>query len=243
MFPKWILWFCVGLFGLFLFIGLYQWPPESDPQPSETPNVIKTLVIPSATIAPPKNSLVYLEDVSVIEVDNFNESKGWNMMAGKITDGLLELKGQNWNAISKKGVISEGQGIIIDFRYERGTDFEVIFQYGIWFTDPYRRLGIYCISGIPKANIYLGKNGIGYKNIHGNFNITPDTWYTLMMAFDKEGEFIAIIMDPNDSSSYYRYQERFSEQFYGYSWDLSIGADSGIVYFDNFIKFKFGTIK
>jgi hypothetical protein len=56
MFPKWILWFCVGLFGLFLFIGLYQWPPESDPQPSETPTVLKISSTKTNTLEPTKTN-------------------------------------------------------------------------------------------------------------------------------------------------------------------------------------------
>ena len=59
----------------------------------------------------------------------------------------------------------------------------------------------------PKANLWLGQNGLGFNNLHGNFQLKPDTWYSLLMAVDEGGEFLSVIWDPQDTTHFFSYHE------------------------------------
>ncbi|HID72687.1 TPA: response regulator, partial [Candidatus Micrarchaeota archaeon] len=125
--------------------------------PTEVPT--ETPVPPTPTVAPPPILLDYLDGAVVTSVDSLDTRTGWELYAGSISDGYLELIGNDWNGLMKRGSIAEGEGTIINFKYEKGSVFEVYYDYGQWYTDPYRRFGIYILSGFPAANLYLGKNG------------------------------------------------------------------------------------
>lgn len=210
---------------------------------TQKPTSRKTIIIASPTIAPPIIVFDYLDDVVVMEFDAFDTSSGWHMHTGRIQNNVLEIKGRDWNAVSRKGTFSEGEGVVLDFMFEAQTVFEVLFQHGTWDTDPYRRLGMICDSGIPKTNLFLGKNALGFNNIHGNFRLSDNVWYTLLMVIDENGEFLALINDIDNPANYYRYHEKAGEKWSGYSWDLSIGANTGTVYINNFYKINFSGIK
>lgn len=217
--------------------------PTSTLPPTRTPIPTKTPVPPTPTIAPPTVILDYLENAAVTQIDYLDSSTGWDLWTGKISNGVLEVIGKDWNGLGKKGRISEGEGIIIDFKYEKNSEFELMFDYGEWWTDPYRRFGIYIWGSYPKANLWLGKNGLGFNNLHGNFQPKADTWYTLLMAVDTDGEFLALIWDSTDPTKIFSYHEKAGEKWGGYNWVFKLGANAGTVTFDNFMKIAFDEMK
>ena len=202
----------------------------------------KTLIPPTPTIAPPIIILDYLDDVVVSQTDNFDSSKGWDLWAGKISNGVLEIQGKDWNGLGRKGSFPEGTGIVINFKYEKGSEFEMYYDYGEWQTDAYRRFGIYYWSAYPKANLWLGKRGLGFNSLHGNLKSNSETWYTLLMVTDADGEFLAVIWDPENPGRTAIYHEK-NEKWAGYKWNLRIGANKGAIVFDDFMKISFSGIR
>ena len=91
--------------------------PTSTLTPTLTPTPTKTPVPPTPTVAPPMVILDYLENVAVAQIDYLDSSAGWDLWTGKISNGVLEVIGKDWNGLAKKGRIAEGEGIIIDFKY------------------------------------------------------------------------------------------------------------------------------
>ena len=221
--------------------------PTYTPEPTNTstvtPTSTNTPVPPTPTVSPPLILLDYLDGVAVTQVDTFESSSGWDLFAGNISNGSLEIIGNDWNGLAKQGLFSEKEGILINFNYEQGSEFELMFDYGEWWTDPYRRFGVYFSSGYPRANLWLGKNGLGFNSLQGNFQPKADTWYTLLMAVDSEGEFLALIWDPTDASRMFSYHEKAGEKWAGYKWDFRIGANVGKIVFDDFMKITFDRIK
>ncbi|MEA3350557.1 MAG: hypothetical protein U9Q82_08055 [Chloroflexota bacterium] len=213
------------------------------PTLTSTSTPTKPPIPPTPTVAPPMVLLDYLDNVSVTQTDYFESSMGWDLWTGKISNGVLEIIGKDWNGLAKRRKISEGEGIIIDFKYEKNSEFELMFDYGEWWTDPYRRFGIYIWGSYPKANLWLGKNGLGFNNLHGNFQPKADTWYTLLMAVDSDGEFLSLIWDPTDPTQIFSYHEKAGEKWAGYSWVFKLGANAGTITFDNFMKITFDEMK
>ena len=221
-------------------------PPTStntpEPTTTLTPTPTNTPVPPTPTVTPPSILSEYLDNVVVTNMDDFSSKRGWDLWAGKIFDGMLQIEGKDWNGLGKKGVYPEGKGIVINFKYERGSEFEVYYDYGDWQTDAYRRFGIYLWSEYPKANLWLGKRGLGFNNLQGNLNTNPDTWYSLLMATSTDGEFLAVIWNPEKPGRVISYHEK-NDKWAGYAWNLRIGANQGVVVFDDFMEIEFSGIK
>lgn len=212
------------------------------PTATNTPKPTQTPIPPTPTVAPPSMLLEYLDDVVVTNTDDFSSNTGWDLWAGKIFGGMLEIEGKDWNGLGKKGKFPEGTGIVINFKYDKDAEFEVYYDYGAWQTDAYRRFGIYYWNGSPKANLWLGSRGLGFNNLHGNLKARSDTWYTLLMATDIDGEFLAVIWNPENPERTAIYHEK-NEKWAGYDWDLRIGANKGTIVFDDFMEIEFSAIK
>ena len=219
--------------------------PSSTPSPQRsTATSTRLAPSPTATRNVPDTVVDFLNDAVVRQFDNFNTSRGWELYAGKISNGRLELPGKNWNGLMRKGKISENEAIIIDFRYDTGSVFELHFDYEDWQSDQYRRFGIYVWRvNSPDSNIWLGKNSLGFNSLQGNLQIKPNSWYTLLMAAGTDGEFLSVVWETNSSEKSYRYQKWSDETWSNYKWNFRIGADAGRVEFSNFYKIDFSNIR
>ena len=222
-------------------------PPTPTASSTLTPTLTRTFtrtpLPPTPTIDPPVVILDYLENAVVTQIDYMESSARWDLWAGKVSNGVLEVIGKDWNGLSKKGSIMEGEGIIIDFKFDKDAQFEMFLDRGDWYTDAYRRFGIYIYRNYPKANLWLGKQGLGFNNLYGNFQPTVDHWYTLLMVVDTNGEFLALIWDPEDQSKIFSYNENLGEKWAGYKWIFKIGANAGTATFDNCMEIAFDEIK
>ena len=219
--------------------------PEKKAVPTQVPTTTNTPIPPTPTVSPPSALSDFLEGVEVTAIDAFDSGLGigWQLPVGTIKDGVLQITGNDWNGLMKEGKFVDGDGFVINFKYEKDSEFEVMYDFGQWWTEPYRRFGIYIYGNYPKANLWLGQNGLGFNNLHGNFQLKPDTWYSLLMAVDEGGEFLAVIWDPQDTTHFFSYHETAGEQWADHEWDMRIGANQGTIEFDDFMRIKFDAIK
>ncbi|MBI5954101.1 MAG: serine/threonine protein kinase [Chloroflexi bacterium] len=205
------------------------------PKPTATP------IPPTPTIVPPAVLTEYLENVRITSVDTFDTGDDWNLSAGRLTDGTLELIGKNWNSVTHKGTFTEGTGILVNFKYTQGADFELYFENGQWQTDSYKRFGVYLTLGYATSNRWNGKNLTG-NYLRGNFYPAPDTLYSLLMVLGKNGDFFAIMWDPSNPKKII-YDRQKIETWKGLSWTFHMGADKGTILFDDFIRMEFDKLK
>ena len=214
------------------------------PIPTATATSTPPPTIPPATptIAPPQPVLEYLTGAQVVSLDTMDEPGKWDLYAGTIADGVLEVRGNNdWNGLIRKGSTLEGTGVIISFKYTSNPEFEIFFDHGDWDTEPYRRFGVYILS-YPRTNLWQGRNS-WWKPLQGNFEPKPDTWYSMLMAIGKDGEFLAIIWDLSNPSKTIAYHEDIGRDWAGLTWTFKIGANVGTAQFDDFMRISFADIK
>lgn len=224
--------------------------PTSTPMPTDTPVPTATAIPPTPTVAPPTVLLDLLTNVQVIKTDSFdnlNNWDTWNPGTGKISNGMFELQGQaGWiSGLVFKQKLSDGYGVVLKYKTAKNADFqsEYVFATGEFQTDSLRQFGVYN-GKRPKADLYQGKNGIGFNNLHGNFSLKADTWYNLLMAVGKNGEFLAVIWNPDDPSQQLIYHETIGEKWTGLSWEFQAKANIGeTMYIDDFLLFTFSEIK
>ncbi|WKZ47173.1 MAG: hypothetical protein QY306_15270 [Anaerolineales bacterium] len=220
-------------------------PPVSTSAPEAT----STPLPPTATIAPPSNLSEFLSDIRVTAFDDFSTVDGWttyNPGTGKLSDGMFEITGQeDWSSgLVRNHTFGEGQGVVLEFKYTKGSQFEFILEAGEYETDSYRRFGVFGFD-YPQANLTQGPNALGHKILQGNFQPHPDRWYNFMVGIGHDGNFIALMWIPDDPSSFIIYKETIGEKWDGLNWTFTAkAADTGMTLFlDNFAEISFGAIK
>jgi len=218
------------------------------PTATEPPIPTATPIPPTATIPAPDKSLEYLTGVQVVYVDTFNDPSGngwWLGNVGKIQNGVLEIHGNNWNAVGRdvSRTFGEDEGVIYDFTFTKGSVFETFFAHGDWYTDPYQRFGIYITGANAQADLFQGKNGIGFTTLNGNFALKPDTTYSLLMAVLPNGEFLAVIWDPANPSKTIYYRETIGKKWANQAWTFTFGANIGTIQMENYREIKFDGTK
>jgi hypothetical protein len=222
--------------------------PTDMPVPTNTPEPTSTPIPPTPTLPPPSMLLGSLSDVQILSVDQFNDINNWNTwnsQTANLADGIVEIQGQpNWEGgFVQTQKISEGMGIVVEFKNASGTEYEFATDTGAWDTDTFRSFGIYG-GNIPKADLWQGKNNIGGNKLMGNLSLKKDAWYSLAIAIGRDGDFFAAIWDLKDPTHKAIYHEKLGEKWTGQTWDFLVQSDKGtIIYLDNFSIFSFSAVK
>jgi hypothetical protein len=184
----------------------------------------------------------YLENVRVVQVDTMDTDSGWVFDTGRLTNSTIELiglGGEDWSGFFRKETLLEGHGITINFKYNPGAVFECFFDDGGWFTNSYKRFGIYVDNNRIQPNMWAGRNKLPGSIVNGNFVPQPDTTYSLLMALLPDGGFLAVIWDPMDPSKVIFYQEDIGTNWSNLTWRFAIQANQGTILFDNFTIIEF----
>ncbi len=217
--------------------------------PTALPEPTATSAPPTATVPPPSNLSEFVADVRVTGFDDFTSVDGWttyNAGTGVLQDGVFQITGQeDWSSgLVRHNTFGEGQGIILEFKYDKGSQFEFILEAGEYQTDSYRRFGVFGFD-YPQANLTQGPNDLGHKILQGNFQPRPDRWYNFMAGIGFEGNFIALIWEPSDPSDFIIYKETISDKWNDLTWTFTAkAADTGMsLYLDNFSEITFSAIK
>ena len=226
--------------------------PTKNPAITETlwPTITAALTatpIPATPTVPPHDLLnEYFDHVTIKSIDQFENLKLWQIWdeeSVSLNEGEVTLVGRpNWNSALVYNIpISENQGIMLTYKALNQLDSkaEFVFISGTYQTDDFRQFGIYN-GPAPKADLYQGKVGLGFNYLHGNYTIRKDTWQTLIMSVDDQGNFLAIIFNPEDPEQRYVYSEKPGEKWKGHDWEFRITVtDPETIVINRFQKFEF----
>lgn len=208
------------------------------PLPTLTPTITPAPTI-TLTPAPTVSIKSIFSDLSVVKTDSFNNpnNPAWGLDTSgvKIKNGVLQFFGNNWIGGAHYDTNRrEGQGIIINFKYARGSEFSMLLDHETWETDPYKRFGVYIVNDGAKTDIWQGKKQILTETLTGNLNFSPDTWYSLLLMVEKNNEFYARIWNPGDPAQTIEYKNTFGADWSGLPWYFSINGHNGMIVFDDF---------
>jgi hypothetical protein len=227
------------------FIPVTFTPSLTDtPVPTNTPLPTKTRIPPTATVPAPDKSVEYLNGVQVVYIDTFSnpDMKGWDFPAGRIQNGELEVFGKDW--VARKGQFKDGQGIIIDFSYTKGSVFDMFVDNGDFGTNPYKSFGVNITkNNIAMANVWSDNNWLGGAILSGNFTPKPDITYSLLIAILPKGEFLEVIWNPSDPSQTLYYRKIIDKNWSDLTWTFKFGAEEGATIFDNYREIKYESVK
>lgn len=207
-----------------------------------------TIAPPTPTLIPPEVLTIYLENVHIVKTDSFDGNSNWglNNEIAIISNGLLKLVGKGgeiWSGASYTKTFQNNEGLLINFKFNQGQNFEMYLDNGIWATGSYKRFGVYLNQGYADPNFFRGKEGIGGPNhLRGNLHPKPDVWYSLFMVNAKGGDFFAIIWDPANPEKVIKYRVTL-DQWKELNWAFHIQINQGTVVFDDFYEIEFDSIK
>jgi hypothetical protein len=228
-------------------------PPTDTPAPptatipAEPPTLTPTQT-PAPNPDPPSGMAGFLTAIKVLSYDPLDNAGSWiwDSQTSSIHDGILEMSGKSdWaSSVSLKTQIVEGTGVVLKFKLQKANAHsEFVFVTGDWQTGGFRQFGIYN-DRRPKADLFQGTNAIGGNNLGGNLTLAGDTWYYIVMAVGKHGDFLAVIWDPNSESHHAVYHETLGDKWGGRSWNFMSKEDQGeTLYIDECYRISFGEIK
>ena len=219
--------------------------------PTEIPSATPTLepsatVTPTPTVAPPVKVSSVLDGAAVTLYDPLTKTRpdGWNLGGGASATGTeIRLAGAtSWSSsFERQNKFAPGSGMIISYQYSKQSEFEIFFDVGQWAHPDYRRFGVY--PGAPSADLFQGANGLGFNYIAGNFTPAPTTWYTILMAVGKGGDFLILIWENGKPEHVARYREVIKNWDSTTSWHLAFGANKGIIDYKDYMEVSFNGFK
>jgi endonuclease/exonuclease/phosphatase family metal-dependent hydrolase len=217
---------------------------------NQLPSTTFPPILPTPIIEPAPLVSDLIQNPRILRFDNFENTctkSKWNSdwTTEKFSEGMIAVVGEgNWQSgVSRNKDFSEGQGVILRFMFEKGTEASLFIDNGDWNTDPYRRFGLSIEQDSIQTDLWQGREGMGGKNLNGNFEPKPETWYNLMIVISKNGEFLEAIWDPNDPTRVISYQEQLGKKWIGFPWRFSIGTNIGNVLIDDYSEIIFDKIK
>jgi len=212
------------------------------PLPTYTPKPTSTPITPTPTIPPPDVLGKYLENVHVVEYDNFDNPAKWNA-SYEISNGEMKLTGlggSDWRGLANPAYFQEGEGVVINFKFTPGAFFELFFENGAYESDLYKRFGVYINKGYAENQFFPITDGT-YR-LSGDLFLKSETLYSLFMVAGKDGDLLTLIWDPSKPDQTLRYRE-VVKSWSGINWTFRIQANEGTIIFDDFMKIEFDGIK
>ena len=223
--------------------------PSSMPGSTGTTIPTVTGIPPTPTVEAPPIVSSFLTNAQINLTDSFKTLDDWhtyNSGSGTISNGMFVLKGQaDWGSgVVFNQLLTEGYGVIINFKAEKNANLkaQIIFNAGEFNTDYYRQFGFYT-GNYPQTDLFQGKNGTGFNNLVGNFSPVANAWYSVLMAIGNNGELLAVIWNPSDSTKRLVHHVKMGEKWANRNWQFLATADIGeTLYLKDFNLLTFGAI-
>lgn len=200
---------------------------------------------PAPSVPAPDFISAYLNDVRVVDTDPFDglDTGKWRLFEGSVENGVLRLTGNtNYLGVTHIQKIKAGEGTVIDFRYSPDASWEIFVDQGFYGEPTYKRFGVY-IEGYQTYVHDTGSGNTTSSGFSGNLTLTPDTTYSLMIAYLPNAELLQVIWDPADPSKSISYRTKMDASWLDLALTYYIQAGSGIVELDNFMAIQFSGAK
>lgn len=216
----------------------------SPPEPTSTPTI---QVSPTPTEISRSTIIVYLNELlpghEIIAIHDFNtlppisEASGVNYR----TPGFIGLfSSSDWRKLTNSQIrtVVEEQAIVIRFRYDPSSNIRVFFQ-SQTVSGRLLRWGL-SISAFPKTYVRYGEVDFGGANFGGDYFLTADTWYDLILSLQEGGKFSATIFHPESKTRMTSFESQYPDEWKGLEWEIDIRVRSGGLYLDEFVLVNVG---
>jgi hypothetical protein len=225
-------------------------PPTETIAPTDTPTPTATpeppTETPTPTMEPPEILSKYLAGIKFIRVTTFDSEPRtieYNSNLVKIVNGEMQMKGVGYQGgMNFRSKFWEGEGIVFDMKILSETpstpfEFETYVDHGTWWTDTYRRFGMYLTSS-PASDLWMGKVGTG-NYLSGNLIIKPDVQYRVAIAIGEDADFLGLIWNPEKPDVNRYFHQPMGKKWIDNDWLFVINGAKGNMTVDNIMTFTF----
>lgn len=255
---------CVLMIGA-LWVGTRILSSLPLPSSTEPASATRTLSTPTAIASPtaedtpvppepvsdpgttqPDKLSEYLEGVQIRDGDTFEDpsGRGWVIQAAVIRDGFMRIDGNaNWDGAFYAQGVGSNEGIVMDFSYASGSLFEIFIDRGTYDTDSYKRFGIYIGGNTAETNIMEGRSNAGGTILAGDLVLEPEITYTVLIAVLADGEFLLVLWKPDEPLKSLSHRAAFDSTWANQTWTFFLQANRGPIFFDNFQKITFESVR
>jgi endonuclease/exonuclease/phosphatase family metal-dependent hydrolase len=161
-------------------------------------------------------------------------------------DGLLRVYGtEDWQAGANwSKYIPEGSGMMLDFKYDPASEFNIFLEHGAWATPEFRKFGpIIGADGQLYADMWQGETPLGGDSWAGISKPKPDTWYRLLLLAGKDASLRGFVWEIADPSNLAAYEREMGADWAGLTWRLSTGANRGSSYIKDVVQVVFDSLE
>lgn len=81
--------------------------------------------------------------------------------------------------------MQEDGGILLDFKYNPETEFNIFLEHSTWAQPDYHRFGMYIVENVFQSDMWMSETPLGGKYLWSIPRPKPDTWYRLLLTADK----------------------------------------------------------
>lgn len=206
--------------------------PQSPPTVTITPVPTNTKT-PSPTFTPaptntftptpfPTSAFLSGEVISFWnEFDNTDPLRGdWVFSPNvKVENGLLVIEHSNdWGGVYGNLHLSDGQTVLIKFRFDMWSDIHIAVETGEFQTDSYRSWGVGAENNIFSPVFSEGTIEYGSSFTPDDLELDSNKWYVLMLHIGGSEPFIARIWEYNDPDQVFNLQVDMNETWIGQTW-------------------------
>jgi endonuclease/exonuclease/phosphatase family metal-dependent hydrolase len=131
--------------------------------------------------------------------------------------------GANWSEY-----ISENEGMLLDFKYEPLSEFNIFLEHDSWGTPAFRKFGMVVGGdGRLRADVWRGPNPAADELWAGTSDNKPDTWYRLLLLAGEGAHLVGFVWNPDAPSEIASYAVEMGADWAGLDWRLSTGGNKG----------------
>lgn len=224
-------------------------PPTitATPIPTNTKNPTSTPTpAPTGTFTPtpiPTSAFLPGETISFWnEFDNTDPLRGdWVFSQNvKVENGLLIIEhSDNWSGVYGNSHLSDGQTVLIQFRFSMWSDLHMAVETGEFETDSYRSWGVGAESNLFSP--VFSEGTIDYVSSFSpeELALEHDKWYVLMLHLGGNEPFVARLWEYKDPSNILNLQLEMNETWVGQKWlPLFLVGPSGKLEIERYEEIK-----
>lgn len=209
--------------------------PTALPQIMDLPPVVTDVIVNPqvAFVEKTENSICHAQ---VWESGWVNES---------YIKGQLRLFGKkDWQSGSSwSEPISQNGGILLDFKYTTGSEFDIYLEHSTWAQPEYRRFGLYVANDIFQSDMWMGETPLGGDAWDMAVQPKPDTWYRLLLTADKNAQLTAFLWEVDAQSNVSIFRKVMDDDWTNLQWRLAAGANQGRISIQGVTQIVFDALK
>ena len=212
----------------------------STPSPTSTP-------APTSTLTPtpiPTSAFLSGEVISFWnEFNNTDPLRGdWVFSSNvKVENGLLLIEqSKDWSGVYGNSHLTDGQAVLIKFRFDVWSDIHIAVETGEFETDSYRSWGVGAENDIFSPVFSEGTIDYGNSFTPDDVELEPNTWYVLMLHIGGNRPFFSRLWRYNDPGNVLSLQLEMNETWAGEQWlPLFLVGPQGKLEIDRYEELKF----